>query len=98
MKPIYCFSNQNGMFVCFNTFQEEDQFEEFLLFIKEKLLFVVNNTQQGPYSIIGKCEYNKNEFTVMFHEDTGCCIRVENEQQVLFDEILEKLRAIGVQP
>jgi hypothetical protein len=90
MNKIYIFTNETGTFVCFNEFNDETSFEEFISFIEQKLGIVLGETILGPYSVIRKSNYKGNDLTVIYQDDTGCCIRLDKEKDFLVKEIVEK--------
>ena len=94
MKKTYCFTNENGIFICFNQFESEDDFYEFIDFLKLRLGFSIENIKQSPYSITGDGNFNGTRITLMYDGFAGCCLRLELNQQALTDnlvDIIEKL-------
>ena len=87
MVKYYQFVNDNGIFICFNEFPTEEDFINFVKYLEEKLGTQIRETKKGPYSLLGEAFYKNNLINVMFHEDTGCCIRVDTKNEKLANEI-----------
>lgn len=91
MEKFYRFENQTGAFICFNEFQSESDFGAFSELVKKSLGIDIVAIIEGPYSITAKGSYNGVEICLMFHEDTGCCIRVDLEHSIVCEEIIKRL-------
>jgi hypothetical protein len=88
MEKTYQFESKNGLFICFNDFQSENSFNEFKNFICKKLATKETSVEYAPYSVIAETNYKGHSITLMFHEDTGCCIRLDKGKNMLANDIL----------
>jgi len=78
----------NGIFIIFNDYEHEDDFSCFLDFLGTKLNVVVPNPDLHPYSLTTEIALPEGLVIAMFHDDTGCCVRVGNEARSLADQII----------
>ncbi len=76
MKKTYSFKNENGTFVCFLDYEEEGDFETFLLFVCERLGVVEPLTTVTPYSLMAEFEYAGSELIASYNSDAGCYLRI----------------------
>jgi hypothetical protein len=78
LKKTYLFQTVNGIFVCFNEFYSGDMFDAFLEFLRKKLAVNISESTRGPYSSLVDFSFGAIDVTAMFHDDTGCCVRVSD--------------------
>lgn len=88
MKKTYLFSNNNGTFVCFNDYENEDDFDEFLSFVCGKIHVAIPPKVQHPYSMTAELVFSGVPVIAMFHSDAGCCLRFDSVNQSLANEIV----------
>lgn len=89
MKKTYSFKNENGTFVCFLDYEEEQSFEIFLPFICEKLGITVPNITVAPYSLIAEFNYADTSLIASYNSDAGCYLRIPSESNLSPDSITE---------
>lgn len=87
----------NGIFVIFNDYEFEDDFSSFLDFLSKKLKVTLTKPTQYPYSLAVEIAQPEGEMTAMFHDDTGCCVRIAPGEQALAlaDHIVHVCYGIG---
>ena len=88
MKKTYSFASENGTFVCFNEYSEEDDFPGFRAFLARALNTVVPSPQENPYSLTSEFKVSGRNVVAMFHGDSGCCIRVEPGDDAVAEQIV----------
>ena len=91
MEKFYKFENNNGIYVCFNEYQYEEDYPEFLELISKKMNIELPSSWQGPYSIYSEFEYAGHTFVAMFDGYTGCCllIRTAPDAGIIAEEIFK---------
>ena len=87
MKKTYSFSNNNGIFVCFLDYEEEDDFEIFLPFVCMKLGVEVPSTILTPYSLMAEFDYDGNALIASYNSDAGCYLRIPPDSKLSADAI-----------
>lgn len=87
------FANDHGVYLCFNEFQYEENFPQFLSELSKQLNVSEPDSKQGPYSITAELEYCGESLIVMFHENTGCCVMTRGRDSGVIDK-LELLYAV----
>jgi hypothetical protein len=97
MKKTYTFDNQNGTFISFLDYEEEDDFEAFLAFVSDKLGVPVPEARLSPYSVFTELSYSGSILTAACGSDAGCYLRIPPESQLSADEIVEKCYGIATQ-
>jgi hypothetical protein len=90
MKKTYTFSNENGTFICFLDYEEEDDFKTFLPFVCEKLGVAVPPTTVAPYSLIAELDYANSSLTASYNADAGCYLRISPESKLSAEAIIER--------
>lgn len=95
MKKTYTFDNQNGTFISFLDYEEEADFDAFLVFISGKLNVPIPETRQSPYSVIAEFGYCETLLTAAYGSDAGCYLRIPPESQLSAGEIIEKCYGIA---
>lgn len=97
MKKTYAFDNENGTFISFLDYEEEDDFEAFLAFVAGKLGVPIPETRRSPYSVIAELRYSETPLTAACGSDAGCYLCIPPESQLSAGEIIEKCYGIGMQ-
>lgn len=77
-----------GIFIIFNDYESEDDFKDFVNFVVFKLNVVAPEFVEYPYSQAAVIDLPGGEITAMFHDDTGCCVRVAPDEQALADFVV----------
>ncbi|MBB3981766.1 hypothetical protein GGR44_001425 [Sphingobium fontiphilum] len=78
----------NGIFIVFNDYEKDDDFQDFINFVVSKLDVDSPESVQFPYSQAAVIDLPGGEITAMFHDDTGCCVRVAPDEQALADLVV----------
>lgn len=90
MKKTYSFRNENGTFVCFLDYEEEDDFEMFLPFVCERLEVEVPLTTVTPYSLMAEFDYGGSSLVASYNADAGCYLRIPPNSNLSADAIIER--------
>lgn len=94
MKKNYIFNNENGTFISFLDYEEEEDFEAFLAFISSKLEVPIPETHLSPYSIFTELRYSETLLTAAYGHDAGCYLRIPSKSDLSAREIIEKCYGI----
>lgn len=78
----------NGIFLIFNDYEYEEDFQEFLAFLTSKLDISLPQAVEHPYSDSAAIQVAGVDITAMFHGDTGCCLLIPIDNQSLTDRIV----------
>jgi hypothetical protein len=87
MKTILSIKKPNGIFMIFNNYDKEDDFPSFLSFLTSHLGVKMPNIEQHPYSLTADIQMPDGILTAMFHDDTGCCVRLASNDETLANQI-----------
>ena len=90
MKDTYTFSNENGTFVCFLHYENEEDFTEFLSFVCDKLRVDMPPITETPYSLIAVFEYSGVDLSATYETDAGCNVGIPPDTKVSAKTIVEK--------
>ena len=87
-KKVSILEKSNGIFVVFNDFDRKEDFPLFLDFLKQKLGTEISEPTQYPYSLASEFLVDGEKAIAMFHDDLGCCARVDPGKQELANHII----------
>lgn len=87
-KKVSILEKPNGVFVIFNDFDHHEDFSGFLDFLRQKLGINISEPTQYPYSVASEFLIDGENVIAMFHDDLGCCARVDPGNQQLANHIV----------
>lgn len=89
-NKIIKFQQENGIFLIFNDYENEDDFPEFLEMLKIKLGANVKNVEVIVYCIAAQIIINNVEIIGFFRDDLGCYLKLDVNEISFADEIIAK--------
>lgn len=87
---IIKFIEENGIFIVFGDYSNEEDFPLFLKFIEEKLGVTVEPLEEIVYLIIAEFQLDNHKLKAIFDDQFGSMIKVESNHEILADEIIKK--------
>ena len=90
MKDTYTFSNENGTFVCFLSYENEEEFAEFLSFVCDKLGLKVPSITETPYALVAEFDYGGTVISASYGAEAGCYVRIPPDAGLSARNIIEK--------
>lgn len=81
---------ENGIFLFFIDYENEDDFPEFLEMLKIKLGANVKNVEVIVYCIAAQIIINNVEVIGFFRDDVGCYLKLDVNETSFADEIIAK--------
>lgn len=90
MDSTYVFANDNGTFVCFLDYEEEDDFDSFLSFVFAKLDVKQSSMVESPYSLLVEFAFRGTQLLATYSSDAGCHLRIPPGSELSAKEIVEQ--------
>ena len=84
-------SKPNGIFVCLLDYEDESDLTEVIALLEERLGSLFPELKYGPYSSFTETEHVGRPLVAMYHQDTGCCLKLQSHDNRLAAQIVARL-------
>ncbi|MDR2858459.1 MAG: hypothetical protein LBV50_11525 [Novosphingobium sp.] len=90
MKNTYSFEKENGIFICYLNYEDEDDFRDFLNFVCQKLGLPVPEITEAAYATLAVLGVEGISVTASYNTDTGCYLHFPLGCNVLAKKVIQK--------